>query len=55
MPPYHSEEIAGEGDDLPGIRELHCINQEFYNCVLAAPAEIQTRPLIKPGDQEAPK
>ena len=55
MPPYHSEEIAGAGDGLSEIRELYCINQEFYDCVLAAPAEIQTRPLIKLGDQEAPK
>jgi hypothetical protein len=47
--PYHDQQIADAE-----IRELYAINQAFYNCVLAAPSTLQTRPLISRGGGAAP-
>jgi hypothetical protein len=52
--PYHNREIAEAGDDLLEIHESCAINQAFYDCVLAAPSTLQTRPLIRRDDDSAP-
>ena len=54
VPPYHNQEIAEAGSDLLEIRESYAINQAFYDCVLAAPSALQTRPLIRREDGSVP-
>ena len=44
IPPYHDAEIAMvTDDDRTSICEAYTINKLFFECVLAAPPNLQTR------------
>ncbi len=42
--PFHDAAIADAGDDKRLIREAYVVNEQFFACVKAVPARLQTRP-----------
>ena len=54
VPPCHNQKISEAGDDLLEIRESYAINQALYDCALAAPSTLQTRPLVRRENDLAP-
>ena len=53
--PYHDAEIAllDDDDDRTSISEPYTINAAFFDCVLAAPAHLQTRKIKTRAEAQA--